>query len=93
MVPLKSDQKYERYRRFPDSKSVYFCEFLHCFLNTQGRETAHENKQFKETKTWISNSYLITQSFQAYRCKQIGHCHQALQITLTVPLNIDSFKV
>jgi len=29
--------------------------------NHFGRETAKENKPFKETKTWISNSYLIRQ--------------------------------
>ena len=28
-----------------------------------------KNKQLKETKTCISNSYLIRQSFQGYRCK------------------------
>ena len=33
------------------------------------RETANENKQFKETKTLISDSYLIRHSFQGYRCK------------------------
>jgi len=35
------------------TRSVYFCEFLHCFLQT--RETANKNEQFKETKTLISN--------------------------------------
>ena len=29
----------------------------------------NENKQFKQKKTWISNSCLIRQSFQGYRCK------------------------
>ena len=33
------------------------------------RETANENKQYLETKTWISNSYLIRQSFQGYCLK------------------------
>ena len=33
------------------------------------RETASENKQFKETQTLISNSNLIRQSFQGYLCK------------------------
>ena len=28
------------------------------------RETANENKQFKQTKKWISNLYLIRQSIQ-----------------------------
>jgi len=32
--------------------------------NPSRRETAIENKQFKETKTLISNSYLIRQSFR-----------------------------
>ena len=27
------------------------------------RQPANENKQFKETKIWISNSFLIRQSF------------------------------
>ena len=34
-----------------------------------GWETAIKNKQFKETKTLISNLCLIRQSFQVYRCK------------------------
>ena len=33
------------------------------------RETANENKQFKDTKTLISNSCLVRQSFQGYLCK------------------------
>ena len=33
------------------------------------RGTTKENKQFKETKTWISKSYLIRQSFKGYRWK------------------------
>ena len=33
------------------------------------RKTSKENKQFKETKTWKSNSYLIRQSLQGYRCE------------------------
>ena len=32
-------------------------------------EIANENKELKETKTLIYNSYLIRQSFQGYRCK------------------------
>ena len=37
------------------------CHFL--------RETGNKKKQFKETKTMISNSYFIRQSFKAYRGK------------------------
>ena len=33
------------------------------------RETANENKHLKKTKTWISNSYFIRQSFWGFRCK------------------------
>ena len=33
------------------------------------REPANENKHLNGTKTLISNSYLIRQSFQGYRCK------------------------
>ena len=29
----------------------------------------NKNKQFEETKTWISISYLIRKSFQGYHCK------------------------
>ena len=50
------------------------CEFL-CYSR---RETANENKQFKETKTLIYNSYLIRQSFQGYRCKS-WHCHFCIE--------------
>ena len=39
------------------------------FASQFRRETAIENEQFKETKTWISNSYLIRQSFYGYSCK------------------------
>ena len=51
----------------------YFCEFL-LLMNKKSssnfnRETIKENEQLKETKTLISNSYLIRQSFQVYCCK------------------------
>ena len=32
-------------------------------------DTAIEDNLFKETKTRISNSYLIRQSYSGYRCK------------------------
>ena len=50
----------------PDQKSVYFCKFLHCFsyIREIRREPTNENKHFKETKTFISNSNWIRQSFQ-----------------------------
>jgi len=52
-VPLKlySDKKCERYTVVFWLKKVFFF-FISC------REPANENKQFKVTKTWISNSYL-----------------------------------
>ena len=52
------------------------------------REPANENKQFKKTKTLISNSYLIRQSFYGYHCKSaLPSWHgESLEITLTVPL-------
>ena len=34
-----------------------FQSFLNCYFFTFRRETAIKNKQFKETKTWISHSY------------------------------------
>ena len=46
-----------------------FRQFLHCFLKARKvqvsfcSETANQYKQFKETKTLISISYLIRQSF------------------------------
>ena len=49
------------------------------------RKTANENKQFKETNTLISNSYLIRQSFQGYRCES-GIVICQLEITLRVHL-------
>ena len=61
-IPLEpvSDNKCGRYRRFPDSKSDYFCELLLAsILNKRKpfhREPANENKQLNETKTWISIS-------------------------------------
>ena len=56
---------------FLTRKSVYFCEFLFskkCASHVR-TDTANENKQFKETKTLISNSYLIRKGFQGYHCK------------------------
>ena len=40
-------------------ESIFFCEFLHCFLSKKcairfDKETANKNKQFTDTKTWIS---------------------------------------
>ena len=73
----------QRYpRNFRLFKSILFwlekCLFLKVsslllidkkFASQFRRETAIENEQFKETKTWISNSYLIRQSFKGYCCK------------------------
>ena len=70
----RSDQKCGRYRRFSDSKSVYFCEFLHYFYCKQkyADETANENKHFKIIKTLISQSALslnFKTPFPRIKCK------------------------
>ena len=62
------------YCRFSNSISIFLCEFLHCFLSKKfairfDKETANENKQFKETKTFIFTSYLIRHKCQGYRRK------------------------
>ena len=53
------------------------------------RETANEKKQSKESKTWISNSHLIRQSFYGYRCKSgmeaEGHLKLRLQFLKSLP--------
>ena len=69
-----SDLKYGRCR-FSDSKSVYFCEFLHCFWKVRNPQVTFAEKpqmkinSLKKQLTLISNSYLIRHSFQWYRCK------------------------
>ena len=40
----------------------------------------------KETKTWISYSYLIKQSFQGYRCESDIYCHLRIKDHLKVRL-------
>ena len=52
------------------NKSGYYSNFVMLYCTERKRyeknfhkEIAIENNQFKETKTWISNSYLIRQSF------------------------------
>ena len=53
------------------------------------REIANKNNQFKETKTLISNLYLIRQSFKGTvvnRASPFLH-GGSLEITITVPLN------
>ena len=60
-----------------DSKSKSVC-----------KETANANKQFKETKTWIYNLYLIRQNFKGsvvYRAL-LSLNEGSLEITFTVPL-------
>ena len=70
-----TDKKCERQFIFWVEKCFYLnCEFLQCFRKSARhfrRETANENKQFKETimLSLISNSYLIRQRFQEYRCE------------------------
>ena len=62
---------------FSDSKSFYFFEFHQCFLSARNVKVTVEvtdaekpqKKHFNETKTLISNSYLIRQIFSWYRCK------------------------
>ena len=51
------------------------------------REPTNENEQFKK-KTWISNSYLISERFEGYRSKyDIAILRlMPLYITLTGPL-------
>ena len=73
--PLKhSDQKFGRYRRFPDSKSFLFLWVSSlllvnkkCARHFRGK-IANENEQFKKNSK-KSNSYFIRQIFQGYRCK------------------------
>ena len=49
------------------------------------RQPANENKQLKETKTWISNS-LIRQSFSGHCRALLSFYGGSLEIMLTVPL-------
>ena len=44
------------------------------------RETTNENKQFKETKTWISNFYLIRKSLEGDCCES-GNAIFAWRVT------------
>ena len=67
-------------------KKSCFCKIFRCFL--QGRnakkipfcsETANENKQFKYTnETWISNSYLISQSWSIFKTEKTLKCGHTL---------------
>ena len=68
------------------TQTVYFFNFFHCFLINKEcaslfrKKTANENKQYKETKTLKSKSYLIRKSLQGYRCKMwIGQCHLCME--------------
>ena len=64
------------------------------YASQLGIEPANENKQFKETKTWILyliNSYLMRQSFKEYREKSgivIFAWRVTYNYTLTVPLRV-----
>ena len=49
------------------------------------RETANENKQVKEAKTWISNSYLIEKKLLRVPM-EIGHCHFCMEGRLKLRL-------
>ena len=64
---------------------------LHFFLKTRNEVTFVEKPQiknpFRGTKTLISDSYLIRQSFQGHLCKLgIAIFAYLFKITLTVPL-------
>ena len=95
-------KKRGRYRRFSDSNSVYVREKV--LINKKWtshtwRDTSTVNNQFIETKTLISNLYLIRQSFLGYRCKSgiaIFPCRlsrESLEITLTVPLRFTAQNI
>ena len=64
-VPLKpkSDKNFGRYRQ------KVFLSVRFSIRSDFCRETPKENKQFKETKSMISNPHLIRQRFQGYCCK------------------------
>ena len=74
------------YRRFSDSKSVYFCDFLHCFLVR--RETA---KQFKKTKTiqlmhtWSDKAFkgtVVNRALQSLHGGSLQEIFQALRSSM-----------
>ena len=50
--------------------------YKHEMCNSLLQRNHKEDEQFKLTKTWISNSYLIRQNFQS--CK-IGPCHLCME--------------
>ena len=58
-------------------KSIYFCKFLRCFLQTRNAQAIFagkpQMKQLQETKTLILYSNLIRQIFQRYRLLQPLH--------------------
>ena len=61
-------------------ESVYFCEFLHYFINKKCvnqvcKETANEKIKQCRIKTLISNPYLIRQSFLKW-------CYKFLHVTV-----------
>ena len=84
--------------RFSDSTSVYFCEFLNWLLK-QGmrRSLSQRNRKwknrFKETKKFLSNSYLIRQAFKGTVVNRtLSSLHWGpLEITFTVPLSFYVF--
>ena len=54
------------------------------------RKTSNENKQFKEKKPWISNLYLIRQSFKGTVVNRalLSLHGGSLEITRTVPFRV-----
>ena len=61
--------------------------------NAQLTRAANEIKKFKETKTWISNSYLIRQNlsgFHHYSLSSIKYFHLLLAPILRFISNLDN---
>ena len=58
----------KRYRRFSNSKCIYFCEFLHCFFFTRNAHiTFAKNPQIKFTETNNTNVYFILEQTKLFR--------------------------
>jgi len=57
---LKLIKKCGRYRNFSDSKSGYFCEFIHCLLKARNAQATLAVKSkmkinsLNKQKTWIT---------------------------------------
>ena len=65
-----SDQICGRYHRFSDLKSVYFCDFFHCFLKERNVRVTFAEKQQVQINSLKKqkNCYLIrTISYKAFK--------------------------